>query len=194
MKHVGKMKNNSARVAVVYRTLPEDHEHCLIVGTQGLGDSYHDTLMTVLESDNGQQANELAEILAARRFPDGNNMLGYLHERGHLIKVRTNMVNMTPDAQTMISLDELNEIIAKQRGVNVEDLAVTDGSVKNNNKKKPLKVEESSQGLELTAEELRARANVLYAQVEQLRKQADSLDPPKKKTNSKTKTVKVSVD
>ena len=194
MKHVGKMKNNSARVAVAYRTLPGDPEHCLIIGTQGLGDSYHDTLMTVLESDSGQQANELAEVLAARRFPDGNNMLGYLHTNGHLVKVKTSMVNMTPDSQTMISLDDLNNVIAGQRGVSVDELAITDGSMKSMTKKKTPPVEETSQGLELTADELRARADALYEQVVQLRKQADSLSPPKKKSNTKTKTVKVSVE
>lgn len=194
MKHVGKMKNNSARVAVAYRTLPGDPEHCLIIGTQGLGDSYHDTLMTVLESDSGQQSNELAEVLAARRFPDGNNMLGYLHSNGHLVKVKTSMVNMTPDSQTMISLDDLNNVIAGQRGVSVDELAITDGSMKSMTKKKTPPVEEASQGLELTADELRARADALYEQVVQLRKQADSLNPPKKKSNTRTKTAKVSVE
>ena len=57
MKHVGKMKNNSARLAIVYRTLPGDPHSALVVGTQGLGDSYHDTLMNLIESDNAQQAN-----------------------------------------------------------------------------------------------------------------------------------------
>ena len=70
MKHVGRIKNNSARLVIVYRTLPGDPNSCLIVGTQGLGDSYHDTLMSLIESDSGQQANELADILAVRRFPD----------------------------------------------------------------------------------------------------------------------------
>ena len=45
MKHVGKMKNNSAKVAVVYRTLPGDPQSALVVGTNGLSDAYHDTLM-----------------------------------------------------------------------------------------------------------------------------------------------------
>lgn len=70
-KHVGKMKNNSARVAVVYRTLPGDSKSALVVGTNGLTDSYHDSLMSLIESDSGQQAGELAEVLAVRRFPDG---------------------------------------------------------------------------------------------------------------------------
>ena len=47
IKHVGKMKNNSARVVVVYRTLPGDPNSALVVGTNGLMDSYHDSLMSV---------------------------------------------------------------------------------------------------------------------------------------------------
>ena len=110
MKHVGKMKNNAARIVVAYRTLPGDPHSCLVVGTSGLGDSYHDTLMSVVESDSGQQSNELADILSVRRFPDGSNMLGYLHANGHLIKVKTSLVSMTPDSKTTLALDEMNRI------------------------------------------------------------------------------------
>ncbi len=190
MKHVGKMKNNSARVAVVYRTLPGDPHSCLVVGTHGLGDSYHDTLMTVIESDSGQQANELADVLSARRFPDGTNMLGYLHSNKHLIKVKTNMVWMTPDSQTQISLDELNQLIADQKGISLEDLAVTDGSQKKVEKKPTAKkadvVEDtsSSSDFELTPAEMRSRADALFKQAQQLRKKADELDPPKKKAKA----------
>jgi len=123
MKHVGKMKNNSARLAVVYRTLPGDAHSALVVGTQGLTDSHHDSLMSMIESDSGQQANELADILAVRKFPDGSVMLGYLHNNGHLKKVPTKMIFMTPDSQTQIPLDELNLLIAQQKGVSIEDLA-----------------------------------------------------------------------
>jgi hypothetical protein len=190
MKHVGKMKNNSARVAVVYRTLPGDPHNCLVVGTQGLGDSYHDTLMAVIESDSGQQANELADILATRRFPDGSIMLGYLHSNKHLIKVKTSMVWVTPDAQTQVSLDELNQLIADQKGISLEDLAVSDGSQKKVEKKsKAQKVEVSedtskNSDFELTPTEMRSRADALFKQAQQLRKKADELDPPKKKAKA----------
>ena len=198
MKHVGKMKNNSARVAVAYRTLPGDPHSCLVIGTQGLGDSYHDTLMNLIESDNGQQANELADILSARRFPDGSNMLGYLHNGGHLIKVKTNQVNMTPDSQTVIGLDQLNEIIAQQKGVTIDQLAVSDGTNTTPPKKTSKVVEDyvnpegakASQpavsDFELTPAELRSRADALFKQAQQLRKKADELDPPKKKAKEST--------
>lgn len=192
MKHVGKMKNNSARVVTVYRTLPGDHTSCLVVGTQGLGDSYHDSLMTLIESDAGQQANELADVLSVRKFPDGSNMLQFLHVNGHLKKVPTTMVLMTPNSQTQIPLNELNEMIAQQKGVKVEDLAISEDGKQTT---KPatvvaptevaeVKKEESNVTFNLTPSEMRSRADALYKEAARLRKEADELDPPKKKSKS----------
>lgn len=187
MKHVGRMKNNGARVAIAYRTLPGDPHSALVIGTQGLGDSYHDTLMSLIESDAGQQTNELAEVLAVRRFPDGSVMLGYLHSNNHLKKVPTANVLVTPDSQTQIPLNELNEIIAKQKGVDLEDLAVSDGSPKKPKTTKKVQVEESvstdtkTTTFEMTPAEMRSRADALYKEAARLRKDADAMDPPKSK-------------
>jgi hypothetical protein len=183
MKHVGKMKNNSARVVVAYRTLPDDPYNCLVVGTQGLGDSYHDSLMSLIEHDAAQEANELADVLASRRFPDGSVMLSYLHINGHLKKVATNTVVMTPDSQTTIPLNELNQIIADQKGIALEDLAVSPEGQKATPKKAAAKKSESSagSGFELSPAEMRSRADALYKEAAKLRKDADALDPPKSK-------------
>jgi hypothetical protein len=181
------MKNNGARVAIAYRTLPGDPYSALVIGTQGLGDSYHDTLMSLIEGDAGQQANELAEILAVRRFPDGSVMLGYLHANGHLKKVPTANVLVTPDSQTQIALNELNVIIAKQKGVDLEDLAVSDGSPKKPKTTKKVEVTESvatdtkTTTFEMTPAEMRSRADALYKEAARLRKDADTMDPPKSK-------------
>lgn len=187
MKHIGKMKNNSARLAIVYRTLPGEPLNCLVVGTQGLADSYHDSLMSLLENDAAQQANELADALAVRKFPDGSVMLGYLHANGHLKKIPTNMVIMTPDSQTQIPLDELNVIIAQQKGITVDELAVNDGSEPAPKTTKTVEVPtvgtDSSglQSFEMTPAEMRSRADALYKEAAKLRKDADELDPPKSK-------------
>jgi len=190
MKHVGKMNSNGARVVVVYRTLPSDPHSALVVGTQGLTDMYHDGLMTVVESESGQTANELAEILAVRKFADGSNMLAHLHTNGHLKKVPTTSVVMTPSTKDQIPLDKLNEIIAEQRGIAIEELAVNDGSQQDKTvapkKAKKEEVVESvtstTSDFELTPSELRSRADALYKEAAKLRKQADDLDPPKKKS------------
>lgn len=181
LKHVGKMKNNGARVVVAYRTLPGDHKNALVIGTGNLGDDYHDDLMAVVQNAEGQQAYELAEILAVRKFRDGSNMLQWFHSRGHLKKVPTDGVLMTPTPQSSISLNELNELIAKDKGVTLEELALTDG--KGNivdTKEKTAEVVEPK--TEMTPAEMRSKADALFKEAQVLRKKADELDPPKKKT------------
>jgi hypothetical protein len=195
MKHVGKMKNNGAKVVVAYRTLPGDPYSALVVGTNNLGDTYHDSLMSTVQDNSSQQANELADILAVRRFPDGSNMLEWLHRRGNLKKVPTDGVLMTPTPQTSISLDELNVLIAEQKGITLDELAVTDGNTPNPKSKKsdPTKTTSASVNGEdeivvvetpeedMTPAQLRSKADALFKQAQVLRKQADAIDPPKSK-------------
>jgi hypothetical protein len=201
MKHVGKMKNNGARVAVAFRTIPGDPHSALVIGTNGLADSYHDSLMSLIESEGAQQANELADVLAVRKFPDGSNMLEWLHSRGSLKKVPTNLVLMTPDTKSSIQLDELNILIADQKGLTLEQLAITEGEMvivepnapATQNKwdkaredratAKAAKEEaETVSSISLSPAEMRSRADALYKEAARLRKEADAVDPPKKKT------------
>ena len=192
MKHVGKMKNNGAKIVIAYRTIPGDPKSALVVGTQVLQDSYHDSLMSLVESDNGQQSDELADVMAVRRFPDGSNMLQYLHANGMLKKVPTEGVLITPDNKTTIPLNELNNIIAQQKGVSLEQLAIKDGS----NATVPTigtpaevpavaVVETVTASVDLTPIEMRSRADALYKEAAKLRKSADELDPPKSKKTTK---------
>lgn len=184
MKHVGKMKNNGAKVVVVYRTLPGDSASALVVGTSSLQESYHDSLMSLVQDAGGQQANELADIIAVRKFPDGSNMLSWLHSRGYLKKVPTDGVLMTPNTTTAIPLSELNQLIASQRGVSIDELAVTDGVNPNPKTKKAVSdttVVELESDTNLSPAELRSKADALFKQAQQLRRQADELDPPKSK-------------
>ena len=191
LKHIGKMKNNGAKVAVVYRTLPGDAYHALVVGTNSLQESYHDGLMSLIQSDNGQAANELADILSVRKFPDGSNMLEFLHVKGYLKKVPTDGVLMTPTPTDNISLDQLNQLLAEQQGVSVDDLAITDGvnpnpKTKKENEPKADKLAQTTVEVEpsideLSPTQLRSRADSLFKEAQALRRKADTLDPPKKK-------------
>jgi hypothetical protein len=158
--------------------------------------------MGIVQDISGQQANELADILAVRKFPDGMNILSALHQRGLLKKVPTNGVIMTPSGNVTIQLDELNKLIAEQKGVDVDDLAVTDGTApkkKTAAKDDPTRTTSASvnaseeivvdtpapapanAGIELTPAEMRSRADALFKQAQALRKEADALDPPKSK-------------
>jgi hypothetical protein len=155
--------------------------------------------MSLIESDSGQQANELADILASRRFPDGTVMLQYLHANGHLKKVPTNLVIMTPSSQSSTPLDELNQMIAEQKGVTVAELAVTeDGAVKEPviseeiivpdvvvpETKKLVTVEDTDEISDpvLVAKQYRSKADKLSKDAANFRRMADAIDPPKAKT------------
>jgi hypothetical protein len=197
MKHIAKMKNNSARVVVAYRTIPGDSNSALVVGTQGLPDAYHDSLMQLVQEDAGQQANELADVLAVRKFPDGTNMLEFLHTRGHLKKVPTNLVLMTPNTQQTVQLDELNKMIAEQKGISVDDLAVAEGIdepvKKSSNPEVVVSEVPAVQPQAPTPSTLRSKADELLAEAKALRELADSLDKPKAKAAPKTKKTTVTV-
>jgi hypothetical protein len=195
MKHVGKMKNNGARIVIAYRTIPGDPLSALVVGTNQLQGSYHDSLMSLLESDTGQQADELADVMAVRRFPDGSNMLQFVHANGMLQKVPTAGVIITPDNKTSIPLDELNNVIAEQKGVTLEQLAIKDGSnstVPTIGEKASAKsateevvIDTSKAEVDLSPTEMRSRADALYKEAAKLRKTADEIDPPKSKKATK---------
>lgn len=124
MKHVGKMKNNEAPVIIVFRTLPGDPNSCLVIGTQGLGPSHHDDLMKIVESPESQEAFELGTVLSVRRFSDNNVVLPWLHQQGKMRKVATDTVLVTPEPNQSIALDELNKIIAQQKGLSLEQLSI----------------------------------------------------------------------
>jgi hypothetical protein len=126
MKHVGKLKSNGAPVAIVFRTLPGDPHSCLVVGTQGLGPTHHDALMSVIETPEAQDAFELGTILSVRRFPDNSDMLQWLHASKKLTKIPTRDIVVTVTPQDTIPLDELNTLIASQKGVSLEELSIGD--------------------------------------------------------------------
>lgn len=213
LKHVGKMKHNDAKVCVVYRTLPGDAYSALVVGTATLADSYHNSLMQMLESHEAQQANELGDAMSTRYFPDGTNMLEQLHMTGKLVRVPTDKVWMTPTPNDTISLDELNVMIAEQKGVALGDLAIKadtqvtkqaqtkaeDVEVKDLAKmdaeRETQPVSSVTDGMiveDASARELRARADKLYKEAALLRKRADEIDPPKKKSTSVAKSSEAS--
>jgi len=124
IKHVARVKATNKKCLVAYRTLPGDAHHCLIVPTENMPDIFHDAIINLVESGSGQDAYEFADALDRNQFPDGSNMLRWLHGNGRLIKAPTSNIEMTPNTQVTILLSELNQIIAEQRGVAIDDLSL----------------------------------------------------------------------
>jgi len=192
VKHVGQVGESGTKVLVAFRTLPGEPTNALVIPTAALKQTYHDELDSLVMKDESQQAFEFATILNVRKFSDGSTMLPSLHAKGHLQKVPTSEVTMTPATtkDSWIKLDELNKIIADQRGVGVDELALTESGQPGKTVAVANEVSVDDQGVmsdEDLATKYRADADALYKEVQELRKKADELSP-KKTTAKKTKT------
>lgn len=205
LKHIGKLKNTGAKVLVVFRTLPGESNQALVLPVAQLPDSYHDSIMQLVEEDQAQDAFEFGEMMFIRMFPDGRPMLRAMQADNRLIKVPTDRVIMTPTPTSEVSLEQLNVLIAEQKNVAVDDLYTF---VKGAPKKSDAKVEtiaeaqdisptvdpdvpapvraQASQTEALTDKDLaksyRSQADAMYKEAARLRREADELDPPAKKT------------
>jgi hypothetical protein len=206
IKHIGRFKDTGRKVVVAYRTLPAESDYALVVQTEHLAPEQHDALITLVESNAGQNAYEFAEALARSRFPDGSVMLNALHMTGRLSKVRTSDILMTPNLQASIELAQLNQIIAEQRGVSVNDLAlgnstntttISSREVGTVNEVPPPKsepvdyvedavtVNDDPLSDEDLAKKFRSDADRLSKEAAELRRQAEALVPTKKKVAAK---------
>jgi hypothetical protein len=201
IKHIGRMKNTGAKVVVVFRCLPGEINSALVIPTANLSDAYHDALMTVLESDQGQQAFEFGEVMHIRHFPDGRPMLVAMQQDGRMQKVSTDSVVMNPTHNTNIPLSDLNVLIAEQKNVAIDDLPYLVAGAKS--KDREVVVEERKASTQSTdpvkspsneplsdkdlARSYRSQADAMYKEAARLRREADDLDPPQKKTATKVK-------
>ena len=181
IKHVGKMKGSGEKVAVVYRTVPGDSKSAVVIQTSKISPADHDALIQVIESNAGQTSFELHEVLSRNLTPDGQSMLIKFHQGGMMQKVPTDTVIMTPTTTDSVALDELNKIIAEQRGVSIDDLAVkpdtattvASSQTARNTPSQPLTDEQ-------LAGQMRSNADRFYKEAARLRKEAEALSPTKK--------------
>ena len=96
-------------------------------------------------------------------------------------KVPTDTVIMTSTTTDSVALDELNKIIAEQKGVSIDDLAVKPDTVTpvassqtaRNTPSQPLTDEQ-------LAGQMRSNADRFYKEAARLRKEAEALSPTKK--------------
>jgi hypothetical protein len=193
LKHIGRVRATNKKCLIAYRTLPGESHYCLIVPTENLPDIYHDALINLVESNAGQESYEFAEAMDRTQFPDGSRMLPALHSTGRLIKVPTDAIEMTPTTGYSLLLSELNQVIAEQRGISVDDLSLKeslDDKVKETKKVETVaKVEETIQTSEPTtfdspeteAKYYRSQADKLAKQAAEMRRKAEELVPTKKK-------------
>ena len=210
IKHVGRIKSNQRKVVVAYKVIPKEVPavNSLVIDTASLSDADHDRLISTVEGNAGQTAFEFAEVMARTKLSDGSNMLARFHSTGKLTKVPMNQIEMTPNTNSVVMLDEVVKAIAQQQGTTVEGLAMKDpnelpegttiqeaGSV---NELKPrtdnvvaesqtARVQAPDNGVisdEQLAASYRSQADAMFKEAKRLREQAEELVPTKKKSKA----------
>lgn len=106
MKHVGVYGEKPC--IVVFRELPDDEQNALVIISDSLEGQFHDDIMSVVDSAEAQESNNISEVFFRRRLTDGENMLEALHTRQKLVKAPINMVSLTPLPNQTVSLEEVN--------------------------------------------------------------------------------------
>lgn len=204
LKHIGKLKNTGVKVLVVFRTLPGESHMSLVLPVNQLPDAYHDSIMTLVETDQAQDVFEFGEIMHIRPFSDGRPMLRAMQADGRLQKVPTDNVIMTPNPNANILLTDLNVLIAEQKNCTIDELCnfVSGAPADKAEVKEVAKVKDVQPNVDsdipapvraqattntvLTdkdiAKSMRSQADALYKEAARLRKEAETLDPIQKKT------------
>ena len=191
-KHVGRLKANQRKVVVAYRVIPGEDTptNSLVIDTASLSDADHDTLIKTVESNAGQESFEFAEVMARTTLSNGANMLANFHTTGKLTKVPMTEVEMLPNPNYTIGLDELNKVIADQKGVSIADLALTNpqGDTAEPVTTDPVEAETPTVNANtdvLSDDDLaasyRSQADRMFKEAKRLREQAEELAPTKKK-------------
>ena len=216
LRHIG--KHGDRKVAIIFREVPGESHMCLVVYPEILNQHIHDPLMQCIESDIGQNSENLADALNRTFTKDGVIILQKLHSEGMLKKVQTELVVMTPQPNVKIKLSELNKILDEMKlGEDaVKKLADMDASrgmqspaevarrMRGDKNKETVKESVQSTGdalgdktladnLRQQAERMSREAKGLLAEADRLLNEASTLDPvkktaPKAKKPAKAKT------
>ena len=197
-KHVG--EHNGKKVVIVQRAIPEEEHMCSVLYTQIIPSHYHDDVMRVLESPEGQDSNEFWKVLHRRASSSGNiNILEAVAREGYLKKAPTNQVIVKPNAASSIRLDELNKLLldagtGEEAARKLEQLDRERGYADNRKTGVPSEVA-SDKGVMSDADlaqlnikqasDMKAQAEVMLAEATRLEKEAQTLDPSLKKTRGK---------
>ena len=114
MKHLRMIKDKGSKVAVFFKTVPNEPENCLIVDLDALRPMMEDAVRDGIASPGGQAAFEFGDFATRLTLPDQTNMLESIHQQGLLKKMSTKDIIMTDDGSD-VPLFELNKMIAEQK-------------------------------------------------------------------------------
>lgn len=191
IKHVGKF--NERDVVILFRKVPDEDHMCLVVYMDTLPAKYSTDVTKALNSEDGQAANCLADVLAQRVISDGRVLLNALHTEGFIKKAQTNGVLVTANEKSKVRLDELNTLIdqleqGKEAAEKMTEYDTADASPE---------VEQAvgvlAQDIDVSADPAEQAANMLsladelMAKANMLKEAAEKLQPKSKPAPSKSK-------
>lgn len=120
LKHVGKIKNTGRRCIVVFREIYNDvgevvdPDNCLVVESDSLPDAEHQDIMQIVESKTMQTNTNAYDVFARSRLSNGYTALQWMATTNRLRKMPTNNIDLTPNSQIVLPLDQLNTIVRMQ--------------------------------------------------------------------------------
>jgi len=122
-KHVG-VYNDKKCVIVIQ--LPEATNEVHIVDTESLPDLYHQNLMEIVTSPEGQAAQWLGEVMSRKMLYDGSNALRTFYERNYIIRVASQTVQLAPLPNNLIPFTQvypmsMDPIAAQQNPAGTQD-------------------------------------------------------------------------
>ena len=209
-KHIGR-NHLGTRVVVVFREIPDDEAHCLVVETDSLPEMYQDQIMQEVNSRDAQQTVNLYEVLQRRSFGDGGQMLNTLHARGFIKKYPVEQIEMVPMPNRPVALSVINEQIstgkiAAETGadVPVSDAAKEDSGAgvsvdTSSGLVKPVVIEpvkvgsDGGDATKAAAESKLLQARLMEEDAKKMREEAYALDPSLKKGGRPTKAAQKAV-
>lgn len=205
-KHVG--EHNGKKVIIVQRSMPAPEEHlAAVIYSQIIPSKYHDDIMSVLQSDEGQQAKEFMDIMNRRMLSNGGNMLVTMVNEGYIKKAQNNQVIVKPNANSAIRLDELNKLL-KMAGEGSEAIRKLEELDRQQGRKDPIKINapmptaaqsdgvlddgKLAENYLSQATRMRNEAKTLLAEAERLEGEAKTLNPAleEKKVAKRGRTTK----
>ena len=202
-KHVG--EHNGKKVVIIEKSIPGEPHMCAVIYSTNIPTKFHDDIMKLLESPEGQAEQEFGLILNRRQGTDGRNLLQAIAQEGFLKKAPTNQVIVKPNASSAIRLDELNSLL-KAAGEGSEAIAKLEKMEREAGFKDTRKINPQGNNVAITqpatdilddsklaadyvaqSARMKAEAASLLAEAERLESEAAKLDPsvkPKKSSKS----------
>jgi hypothetical protein len=203
IKHVG--RHNNQKVVVVFREVPGEEHMALVVYSDNIPSQIHDDIMSVLESEKGQQEHVFANALNRSILTDGRNALNALHDEKWLKKVGASQIIIEASKDSHIRLDELNKLInemesgeeAKAKMAEVDAASGLQartgaGDIAPIGDTSALSDEDLAKDLRRQADAMTAQAKSLTTEAKRLEKEAKALEP-KRTAKKTTKAAKSSV-